>query len=81
MQMGGVYCWVSLASRLRRQEDPAIQMGGVLLYKLEVYCRTFFETSRVSGSGTLLILAPSPVDFGKMQDRLGHCATQSGSRN
>ena len=29
VQMGGVlqYCWVSLASRLRSQEGPAIQMG------------------------------------------------------
>ena len=31
--------------RLRSQEGPAIQMGGVLPYKLEVYCRTFFEAS------------------------------------
>ena len=30
-KMGGVYCWVSLASRLRGQEGPAIQIiGGVL---------------------------------------------------
>ena len=41
VQMRGV-----LSSRLRGQEGPAIQMGGVLPYKLEVYCRTFFETSR-----------------------------------
>ena len=42
IQMGGV----SLSSKLRSQEGPAIQMGGILPYKLEVYCRTFFELSR-----------------------------------
>ena len=31
-----LYCWVSLSSRLRSQEGPAIQMGGVLPYKLGV---------------------------------------------
>ena len=41
-----VYCWVSLSSRLRSQEGTAIQIGRVLPYKLDVYCRTFFETSR-----------------------------------
>ena len=53
VQMGGVlpykwevYCWVSLLSRLRRQNGTAIQMGGAPPYKLEVYCSTFFEASR-----------------------------------
>ena len=32
----GVYCGISLCSRLRSQEGTAIQMGGVLPYKLEV---------------------------------------------
>ena len=36
-----VYCRVSLSSKLRSQESTAIQMGGVLPYELEVYCRTF----------------------------------------
>ena len=35
------YCRVSLSSKLKSQESMAIQMGGVLPYKLEVYCRTF----------------------------------------
>ena len=32
-----VYCEVSLSSNLRCQEGTAIQMGGVLPHKLEVY--------------------------------------------
>ena len=48
-----LYCWVPLSSRLRRQEGTAIQMGGVLPYKL-VYCCSFFEISRGWGSETLL---------------------------
>ena len=42
--MGGVlqykweaYCRVSLSSKLRSHENTAIQMGGILPYKLEVY--------------------------------------------
>ena len=54
VQMGGVlqykklevYCLVSLSSRLRSQEGTAIQITGVLPYKLEVYGSTFFKTSR-----------------------------------
>ena len=41
---------VSLSSGLRSHEGPVIQMGGALPYKLEVYCRTFFETG-FGGSG------------------------------
>ena len=55
VQMGGVLqykwevcCWVSLSSRLRSQEGPAIQMGVLLPYKLVVYCGTFFKTSTTS---------------------------------
>ena len=40
-----VHCWISLSSRFRSQKGTSIQMGGVLPYKLEVYCSTFFETS------------------------------------
>ena len=41
------YCRVSLSSKLRSQEITAIQMGGgVLPYKLEVYCRTFWTNCR-----------------------------------
>ena len=35
------YCRISFLSKLRSQESTAIQMGGVLPYKLEVYFRTF----------------------------------------
>ena len=45
IQMGGVLLGF-LSSRLRSQEGTAIQMGGILPYKLEVYCSTFSETSR-----------------------------------
>ena len=40
------YCGVSLSSKLRSQESAAIQMGGVLPYKLGVYCRTFWTSCR-----------------------------------
>ena len=56
-----VYCWASLASRLRRQEGLAIQMGGVLPYKLEVYCRTFFEASRGWGFWNSSEMSPHPI--------------------
>ena len=42
----GAYCRVSLSSKLRSQESTAIQMGGVLPYKLEVYCHTFWTSCR-----------------------------------
>ena len=49
VQMGGVlqykwevYCWVSLSSRLRSQEGPAIQMGA--------YCRTNWRCTAVLSS-------------------------------
>ena len=45
VQMGGVLLGFPFL-RLRSQEGRAMQMGGVLPYKLEVYCRTFFDTSR-----------------------------------
>ena len=45
VQMGSVL-QCKWDSRPRSQEGTTIQMGGVLLYKLEVYCSTFFETDR-----------------------------------
>ena len=36
-----VYCGVSLSSRLKSQRGTALQMGGVLWYKLEVYHQYF----------------------------------------
>ena len=40
----GVYCGVSLSSRLRSQQGTALQKkGGVLRYKLEVYCQYFSD--------------------------------------
>ena len=36
-----VHCGVSLPPKLRNQQGTALQMGGVLRYKLEVYCSTF----------------------------------------
>ena len=51
--MGGVFSGVSLSSKLRSQESTAIQMGGVLPYKLEVYCRTFRQVVGVGVSETL----------------------------
>ena len=53
VQMGGVLLG-SLSSRLGSQGGAAIQMGDVLPYKLEVYCRTFSETSGGWVSETLL---------------------------
>ena len=48
IQMGGVLLRFPSA-RLRSYEGTAMQMGGVLPYKLEVYRNTFFETSRDLG--------------------------------
>ena len=48
VQMWEVYCWVSLSSRLRSQEGPAIQMGA--------YCRTNWRCTAV--------LSSSPVGVG-----------------
>ena len=45
VQMGGVLLGFPLFKH-KSQEGAAIQMGGVLPYKLEVYCSTFFEASR-----------------------------------
>ena len=42
-------------SKLRIQEGPAIQMGGILPYKLEVYCRTSSRPVGVGVSKTLLL--------------------------
>ena len=33
-----VYCWLSASSRLKSQEGTVMQMGGILPYKLGVYC-------------------------------------------
>ena len=44
LQMGGAL--LGFPSRLRREEGTAMQMGGVLPYKLEVYCSTFSENGR-----------------------------------
>ena len=34
-----VYCGVSLSPKFRSQQGTALQMGGVLRYKLEMYCQ------------------------------------------
>ena len=52
--MGGVQS-VSLSSRLKSQEGTVIQIGGVLPYKLEVYCSTFSRPAGVGVSEALLI--------------------------
>ena len=41
-----VYCWVCLLQGLEARKVQRYKWGGVLPYKLEVCCRTFFETSR-----------------------------------
>ena len=46
-----MYIGVSLSSRLRSQEGTAIQMEGVLPYKLEVYCTTYLD--KLCGLGIL----------------------------
>ena len=38
-----VYCGVSLSPNLSSQQGTALQMGGVLWYKLEVYCQYFVD--------------------------------------
>ena len=40
-----MYCCISLSSRLRSQQDTALQMGGVRRYRLEVAtpCCSFYE--------------------------------------
>ena len=45
IQMGGVTDGISLSSESRGTGSTAIQMGGVLQYKLEVYCDTFLRSS------------------------------------
>ena len=60
--MGGVlqykwelYCWVSLSSRLRSQEGPAIQMGGALPYNWGCTAVLSLRPVGVGVSETLLI--------------------------
>ena len=45
------HCGVSLPSRLRSQQGTALQMGGVLQYKLEVYCQ--YLSDKLYGLGVL----------------------------
>ena len=51
---------VSLSSERRGAESTAIQIGGILQYKLEVYCNTFWEVAVVGISDILLINYPAP---------------------
>ena len=55
VQMGGVpqgFPELSLSSRPRSQEGTAIQMEGLLPYKLQVYCSTFRQAVQVGVSQT-----------------------------
>ena len=54
IQMGGSTDNISLSSECRGTESTAIQIGGILQYKLEVHCDTFSRSSGGWGSDILL---------------------------
>ena len=45
IQMGGVLAGFPFPQSVRGTKSTAIQIGGVLQYKLEVYCDTFLRSS------------------------------------
>ena len=45
IQMGGVLTVFPFPQKRRGTKSTAIQIGGVLQYKLEVYCDTFLRSS------------------------------------
>ena len=59
-----VYCWEPLSSALKSQEGTAIEIGGVLPYKLELYCSTF-ERSGFYGE---LFCPFSPAKVGSFEN-------------
>ena len=46
---------ISLSSEHRGTKSIAIQIGGVLQYKLEVHCNTFLRSSGVVGVSDILL--------------------------
>ena len=73
-----VYCWASLSSRLRSKECPAIQTGGVLPYKLKMYCSTLFETSSQKRASNTR--PPPPHTRQKYEQESGQNMTPNASK-